>query len=115
MVLVKDGVIDNMNSNMIITAVIDRPDRSNKEIGYTYIYKGKDGKARTYIFDGTDYIQASKKSYACAFLNSTPQSQVILPSNNDGRDVCAFCSSPTKKWQGLNIFIDHRVCTKCGR
>ncbi len=35
------------------------------------------------------------------------------PNNNDGRDKCFWCSSPTKKSQGFNKMYD--ICINCGK
>jgi hypothetical protein len=35
--------------------------------------------------------------------------------NNDGLSTCCFCGGATKKWQGLNLFVEHNVCVDCGK
>jgi len=37
-----------------------------------------------------------------------------IPENNDGRDTCRACGSPTRPCGGWNCMTDYRICTKCG-
>ena len=42
-------------------------------------------------------------------------SKSCLPENNDGRDTCRFCGSPTRRCGGWSSMTDYRVCKSCGR
>lgn len=46
--------------------------------------------------------------------DSTHESKIpIGPKNNDGRDRCFWCDTPTEKRQGLMELYD--FCPKCGK
>ena len=39
----------------------------------------------------------------------------LLPRNNDGRDICAWCGAKTRKSGGWHFGLDYRICVNCGR
>lgn len=56
--------------------------------------------------------QADEKYYFSRFLSNV-ETEANIPNNNNGRETCFSCNSPTKKVNTGFSFYD--VCSNCGK